>query len=119
LRGGLPLPDHTEVVVEAATDPRNPSQLCRATVDGFDSASEAGNLALKAFATGGINITGGVALHLLPLLEEPHSLQAFMKKGRFKDMMSRIPIHVITTRAALFGAAAFGLEKFENHMKGV
>jgi hypothetical protein len=34
-------------------------------------------------------------------------------------MMSHIPIHVITTRAALFGAAAFGLEKFENHVKGV
>jgi len=111
---GASAKDHTQAIVEAATDPRDPSQLCRATVDISVSilASEAGNLALKVFATGGIFITGGVALHLLSLLQEPPFMQTFIKKGRFKDLMARIPVRVITTRAALFGAAAFGLEKF-------
>lgn len=36
-------------------------------------------------------------------------MQYFKKKGRFADLMERIPIHVITTRAALVGAADYGL----------
>ena len=31
-------------------------------------------------------------------------------KGRFAELMARIPIHVIVTRAALAGAASYGLE---------
>jgi glucokinase len=42
-------------------------------------------------------------------------MQAFTRKGRFKELMARIPIHVITTRAALVGVAAFGLASLKNH----
>ena len=34
---------------------------------------------------------------------------------RFQDLMGRIPIHVITTRAALLGAAIYGLESLKDH----
>jgi len=44
------------------------------------------------------------------LLQRPQFVQTFTRKGRFKDLMERIPIHIITTRAALVGAAAFGLQ---------
>ncbi len=81
-------------------------------------ASEAGNLALKVLATGGVYIAGGVALHLVKALQEPRFMQTFIKKGRFKDLMERIPIHVITTRAALVGAATFGLESLKNVRSG-
>src|SRR5215471_10870923 len=103
--------DHTKAIVEAALDPRDPSELCLATVDLLVSilASEAGNLALKVLATGGVYLAGGVALHLLALLQEAHFMQAFSNKGRFKDLMVRMPIRVITTRAALVGAATYGL----------
>jgi glucokinase len=77
-------------------------------------ASEAGNLALKVLATGGVYLAGGVALHLVNALREPRFLEAFTQKGRFKELMARIPIHIITTRAALVGAAAFGLESLRN-----
>lgn len=33
-----------------------------------------------------------------------------IRKGRFKNLMERVPVHVITTRAALLGAAAYGLD---------
>jgi glucokinase len=50
-------------------------------------------------------------------LQEPHFVQTFARKGRFKDLMERIPIHVITTRAALLGAAIFGLQSLNNVKK--
>jgi glucokinase len=107
--------DHTKTIVEAAFDPDHPSELCRATVEMLASilAGETGNLALKVLATGGVYIAGGVALHILPLLREAQFMQGFTQKGRFKDLMERIPINVITTRAALLGAATFGLQSLK------
>ena len=67
---------------------------------------ETGNLVLKVFAAGGVYIAGGVALHLIEVLREPRFIQAFSNNGRFQDLMGRIPVHVITSRAALVGAAA-------------
>jgi glucokinase len=37
--------------------------------------------------------------------------QHFKRKGRFADLMERIPVHVIVAPAGLAGAAAYGLEK--------
>jgi len=109
--------DHTKAIVNAAVDPHNPSELCRATVEMLVSilASEAGNLALKVLATGGIYMAGGIALHLLSALQESQFMQTFTRKGRFKDLMARMPVHVIATRAALVGAATYGLENLKNH----
>lgn len=107
--------DHTKAIVEAASDPNNPSELCGATVETLVSilASEAGNLALKVLATGGVYLAGGVAFHVLDALKQPRFMQTFANKGRFKDLMQRIPVHVITARAALVGAATFGLESYK------
>jgi len=104
--------DRTKAIVEAAFDPQHPSELCLAAVELLVStlASEAGNLALKVLATGGVYLAGGVALHLLKLLQTQQFMQTFTRKGRFKDLMERMPIHIITTRAALLGAATFGLQ---------
>ena len=108
--------DHTKAIVDAASDPNNPSELCRATVNMLVSilASEAGNLALKVLATGAVYLAGGVALHVLGALKEPQFMQAFTKKGRFSDLLGCIPVHVITARAALVGAASFGLETYKH-----
>jgi len=81
-------------------------------------ASEAGNLALTVLATGGVYLAGGVALHVLDALKQPQFIQAFAKKGRFKDLVGCIPVHVITARAALVGAASVGLESYR-HISGV
>lgn len=114
--------DHTKAIVEAALDPQHPSELCLATVDLLASilASEAGNLALKVLATGGVYMAGGIALHLVTLLQKPQFAETFTRKGRFKDLMARMPIHIITARAALVGAATFGLQslnKLENRQE--
>jgi glucokinase len=108
--------DHTKAIMEAAFDPQHPSELCLATVDLLVSilASEAGNLALNVLATGGVYLTGGVALHLVKQLQKPQFVQTFTRKGRFKDSMERTPIQIMTTRAALLGAATFGLQRLSD-----
>src|SRR5260370_571770 len=88
------------------------SKLCAATIDMFVSilAAEAANVAVKVLATGGIYVAGGVAVHTLAALKQPAFMQAFKRKGRFADLMARIPIHVVVSPAGLAGAAAFGLK---------
>jgi glucokinase len=104
--------DPSFVIINSALDPTNPSKLCVATIDLFVSilAAEAGNLAVKVLATGGVYLAGGVAVHTLQVIKQPAFLQRFKRKGRFAELMGRIPIHVVVTPAGLAGAAAFGLE---------
>ncbi len=65
---------------------------------------EAGDLALKALAVGGMYVGGGIAPKLLDWLKEPAFLEAFDRKGRFSALLSEIPVHVITNpQAALRG----------------
>jgi glucokinase len=111
--------DRTKVIVQTAADPKNPSALCRATIEMLASilASEAGNLVLKVLATGGLYIAGGIALHMLDALKQPAFMESFTRKGRFKDLMGRVPIHVITSRAALIGAATYGLERLKTRSR--
>jgi glucokinase len=109
--------DPNKVIVEAGSDPRDPSPLCRATIETLTDilAAEAGNLALKVLAVGGVYIAGGVAVHLLDTLKQPQFARTFQNKGRFKELMQRIPIYVITARAALMGAATDGLERLKDN----
>jgi glucokinase len=105
--------DPSVVIIASAVAPHNASKLCAATIDMFVSilASEAANLTLKVFATGGVYLAGGVPLHALRALQAPRFMESFRRKGRFSELMKSIPIHVVITRAALVGAAAYGLER--------
>ena len=109
--------DPTKVIVDSGINPHTESRLCRATVDMFASilADEAGNLALKILATGGIYLAGGIAVHTLSVLQEPKFMRAFINKGRFSEIMKRIPVHVIITNAALVGAATYALANFSDY----
>src|SRR5262249_24394189 len=74
--------------------------------------AEAGNLALKMLATGGLFISGGVAAKLLPKLRGPRFLDAFTAKGRMKPLLESIPVKVIINdRVGLLGAARYALTK--------
>ncbi len=105
-------PDQTRLIFAAGLAAPAPDPLSAATLALFVEilAAEAGNLALKALATGGVYISGGLALRTLPLLESAHFAESFRRKGRFTDLLSRLPVQVILAPAALIGAAARGLE---------
>jgi glucokinase len=61
-------------------------------------------------ATGGVYIAGGLALHVAPLLGDGRFMHAFQRKGRFAELLGRVPVHLVVQRAALIGAARYGLE---------
>jgi glucokinase len=69
--------------------------------------AEAGNLALKALAVGGVLIGGGIAPKIRQKIEDGTFINAFRDKGRLGEMMAAIPVRLILEpRAALLGAAA-------------
>lgn len=109
-------PDPTPVIVNAALDERKPCAICAATLDTFISilGAEAGNLALKVLATGGVYLGGGIPLHILPKLSAGPFLQAFCHKGRFEEILNVVPVHVIRNpQAALLGAANYGFAQMQ------
>ncbi|HWB11341.1 MAG TPA: glucokinase [Pirellulales bacterium] len=68
--------------------------------------AEAGNLALKLMATGGVYLGGGIAPKNLPAFRGGDFLTAFSAKGRMRPMLEEIPLRVILSEnAALLGAA--------------
>ena len=67
--------------------------------------AEAGNLALKTMATGGVYLGGGIPPRILPALAEGF-LPAFRDKGRMRPLMEAMPVRVILDpRVAMRGAA--------------
>jgi glucokinase len=72
--------------------------------------AEAGNLALKLMATGGVYLGGGIAPKLVTKLAGSLFMQAFVSKGRMQPLLEAIPVRVITNdKIALFGAARYAV----------
>jgi glucokinase len=105
--------DRTRFIVETAIDPMAPSALCSETLRWFISilGAEAGNLALKVLATGGVYLAGGITVRILPALQSADFLEAVRRKGRFAHLLEQVPIHVIVNpQVALLGAASYGFQ---------
>jgi len=74
--------------------------------------AEAGNMALKVMATGGIYLGGGIPPRILSAMEEGPFMEAFRSKGRMSRLMEDIPVHLILNpKTALMGAACHGMTK--------
>jgi len=98
--------DTTPVIVQSGLE--QSSEICVATLDLFVGilGSEAGNLVLQILATGGVYLGGGIPARILPKLQEMIFVDAFTRKGRFSELLSRVQVNVIVNpQAALFGAA--------------
>lgn len=105
--------DPTPVIVNTALNDERRCELCHATLEIFISSlgAEAGNLALKVMATGGVYLGGGIPPRIISLLDEGAFMERFTNKGRFSELVSRIPVHVICNpKIALMGAALYGME---------
>ena len=103
--------DPTPVIINTAL--AHKARICVATLDLFVRilGGVVGNMALKVFATGGLYLGGGIPPRILSRLQRPDFLEAICYKGRFRDWVARIPVHVILDpKAALHGAAWHALE---------
>jgi glucokinase len=98
--------DPAKVITECALEGKHP--LCVEALDTFVSILGAvtGNLALTGLTMGGVYLGGGIPPKILPALKSGRFLEAFLNKGRFRELLKRMPIRVILNeRAALLGAA--------------
>lgn len=86
--------------------------ICEETLELFVSlyGAEAGNLALKMMAVGGVYVAGGIAPKILDWLKRPSFRRAFVAKGRMRRVLETIPVRVVVNdRVGLLGAARAAL----------
>jgi glucokinase len=107
--------------IDTEEDPNAPAAISKAALEGrcrgcmealsiFVDAygAEAGNVALRTVATGGVFIGGGIAPKILPALIDGRFMQAFRDKAPFTEMLSNIPVKIVlNAEAGLIGAAVY------------
>jgi glucokinase len=111
-------PEPAWLAAEIAKGDRN-AAVSRAAIAGTDPTcvkglemfvailgAEAGNMALRMMATGGVVIGGGIPPRILPALQAGGLIARFNDKGRFSSWTKNISVRVaLESRAALLGAA--------------
>ena len=104
--------DPSSVITQAAL--QGTSDLCVRSLDLFVSiyGAEAGNLALKFLATGGVFVGGGIAPKIIEKLRDSTFMKAFRAKGRLTPLLEAMPVRVILNdQTALLGAARYAAMK--------
>ena len=89
------------------------AEIATQALDLFASiyGAEAGNLALKALTLDGVYVAGGIAPKLLKKLQDGSFMRGFTNKGRYKRLMTQIPVKVVMNeKTALLGAASVAAE---------
>lgn len=102
--------DPAEVISKAALAGR--AELAVKALDLFVSlyGAEAGNLALKLLATGGVYVAGGIAPKILDKLKAGSFMKAFLAKGRLRSALEAMPVKVVLNdKTGLLGAAYCGV----------
>ena len=67
--------------------------------------AEAGNMALRVLSRGGVYLAGGIAAKNVERFTDGRFMAAFLRKGRFVDVMEQMPVRLITNeRVGLLGA---------------
>jgi glucokinase len=100
--------DPASAIASAAE--RGECELCFHALNLFVIAygAEAGNLALRAMALGGVYVGGGIAPKICKVIAGGEFLRAFLEKERMESLMPQIPLRVILNdRTGLMGAACY------------
>ncbi|HEY3054402.1 MAG TPA: glucokinase [Thermoanaerobaculia bacterium] len=68
--------------------------------------SEAGNMALRVLARGGVFLAGGIAAKNRSFFTDGRFIKAFLRKGRFQELLREMPVDlIINEHVGLIGAA--------------
>ncbi|MDH5588002.1 MAG: glucokinase [Nitrospirota bacterium] len=103
----LPTGDPASLIAEAGLEGK--PDICKNALQLFVSiyGAEAGNMALKTLAMGGVYIGGGIAPKIIPALQDGTFMKAFLAKGRYKRLLGKMPVRIILNpHTALLGAAS-------------
>jgi len=82
--------------------------VCAETLDLWADlyGAEAGNLALKVLALGGVYVAGGIAIKILPKMKDGTFFNSFKDKWHFGSVLADIPVSIVLNETApLIGAA--------------
>jgi glucokinase len=104
----LAIGDRNAQIAQLALAKRDP--VCVHALELFVAVlgAEAGNLALRGLATGGVVLGGGIPPRILTALQAPGFLARFHAKGRFTEWMRALSVRVsLEPKAALYGAAHY------------
>ncbi len=104
---GDPLPAD---ITAAALSNSNPAAVEAMKMFVSIYGQEAGNLALKTLATGGLYIGGGIAPKILAAMKQPAFLESFRNHSvpKVQQTLAKIPVHVITFEMnGLYGAGNY------------
>ena len=106
-------------IVNSALNNQDP--LCLKVVNQFIKhlAILAGDLALITISNGGIYLAGGVAVALKDYLKTDQSnfMKILTTKGKFSEMISSMPVYLLTYDAGLDGAEQYCLQALENNYR--
>ena len=103
--------DGRPVDLAATVSTRGASGTCAACQEALQIfvaayGAEAGNMALRAVTTRGLYVAGGIAPKLLPSLAHGGFLDAFRDKPPMRELLERIPVHVVLNHeVGIIGAA--------------
>lgn len=111
-------------------DERIPAELAEAAARGDETANrafeifvdlygaEAGNMALRTLARGGVFLAGGIAGKNVLRFTDGRFVRAFTRKGRFAPLLESIPVDLITNaKVGLLGAAEAALRLADHGME--
>lgn len=106
----------------------DPAEIARLADEGDDRArrtvamfvdtygAEAGNMALRVLARGGVFLAGGIAAKNVGWFTDGAFIEAFRRKGRFRELMETIPVDLIVREdAGLTGAAEAARRSLESY----
>jgi glucokinase len=105
--------DPSPTIAQAALDPAGADPLCLATMRILVEilAVEAANLALKALATGGLFIGGGIPPRIAPIFQQ-HFMNSFLDQRELNGLLAAMPVHLIMNpHTALLGAARLAMTR--------
>jgi glucokinase len=103
--------DKTPIIVNTALAQK--AAICEAVLDIFVAilGSEAGNLALKTMASGGVYVGGGIPPRILDQLQNGRFMRYFVDKPPHNELLQETAVYVIRNpKAALYGAAYAAIE---------
>jgi len=96
--------DAAEVATLAASGDATALQTFSIFVDIY--GAEAGNMGLRVLARGGVFLAGGIAAKNTKYFTDGRFMAAFLRKGRFRELLAEMPVDLIMNeKVGLLGAA--------------